>query len=152
MNENEIYNALQHGGPFALPFLLKLYHPTAGALYYVNNTEDVEFNGNIYKAGSFKYTKPRTMGGVLTNGSLEITALEELRDLIENSDELFKVEAVGIIDKAGDITPIKIFRHQYGTVTTTERMTVVINFTNDDRLEMVFPPYVFDADNNRGNA
>ena len=47
---------------------------------------------------------------------------------------------------------MKSFKHQYGSVTITEEMKINITFTNDDRLGMAFPPYVFDSDNNRGNA
>lgn len=153
MTQNEIFNALYSGGAFSLPYLIKMYHPTHGALYFVNNNEDVIYDGNTYAASTFKYTRPQTIGGVLKNGSLEITAIQnEVIDIIEKSDELFEVTAVGVLDAGGTITPIKSFKHQYGTVVTDEQMKVTISFTNDDRLEMTFPPYIFDADNNRGNA
>lgn len=153
MTQNEVFNALHRGGAFSLPYLIKMYHPTYGALYFVNNNEDVIYNGNTYHASNFNYTRPQTIGGVLKNGILEITAIDnEVIDIIEKSDELFEVTAVGVLDKAGSITAIKTFKHQYGTAVTDEQMKVIISFTNDDRLEMTFPPYVFDADNNRGNA
>lgn len=153
MTQNEVFNALHRGGAFSLPYLIKMYHPIYGALYFVNNNEDVIFNGVTYNASTFKYTRPQTIGGVLKNGVLEITAIQnEVIDIIEKSDELFEVTAVGVLDKAGSITAIKTFKHQYGTAVTDEQMKVIISFTNDDRLEMTFPPYVFDADNNRGNA
>ena len=153
MTQAEIFNALASGGAYALPYLIKMYHPDYGALYFVNNNQDVIYNGNTYHASGFKYTRPKTIGGVLKNGSLEITAIgNNVVDIIENSDELFTVTAVGVIEQNGDVTPIKSFKHQYGTVTTDEAMKVVITFTNDDRLGMAFPPYVFDSDNNRGNA
>lgn len=153
MTENEVFNALHRGGAYSLPYLIRMYHPTHGALYFVNNNESVTYNGVTYNASTFKYTKPQTMGGVLKSGSLEITAINnDVIDIIEKSDELFEVRAVGVLDKSGDVTPIKIFNHQYGTAVTDEQMRIVITFTNDDRLEMSFPPYVFDSDNNRGNA
>ena len=153
MTQNEIFNALANGGAYSLPYLIKMYHPDFGSLYFVNNNEDVVFDGNTYKASSFKYTKPSTIGGVLKNGTLEITAIDnDVIDIIDTSDELFEVTAVGIIDEGGDITPLKMFRHQYGSATTDESMKITITFTNDDRLGMSFPPYVFDSENNRGNA
>lgn len=153
MTQNEIFNALASGGAYSLPYLIKLHHPDVGALYFVNNNEDVVYDGITYHASGFKYTKPKTIGGVLKNGSLEITAIDNsVIDLIEESDELFTVTAVGIIDAGGTITPMKSFKHQYGSVTVTEEMKINITFTNDDRLGMAFPPYVFDSDNNRGNA
>jgi hypothetical protein len=153
MTQNEVFNALHRGGAFSLPYLIKMYHPAYGALYFVNNNEDITYDSHTYKASTFKYTRPQTIGGVLKNGSLEITSIQnEVIDIIEKSDELFVVSVVGVLDKGGSITPIKTFKHQYGTAVTDEQMRVVISFTNDDRLEMTFPPYVFDAENNRGNA
>lgn len=153
MTIDEVYRALYRGGAYSLPYLIKIQHPDYAPLYYVNNNEDIVYNGNTYKASAFKYTRPQTIGGVLRNGMLEISAIgNEVIEIIENSDELFTVEATGVIDSYGQITPIKSFRHQYGTVSTDEKMKVSISFTNDDRLEMTFPPYVFDADNNRGNT
>lgn len=153
MTQYEVFNALANGGVFSLPFLIKLQHPDTGALYFVNNNEDIIYNGIKYNGSAFQYTRPQTIGGVLKAGSLEITAIDNsVIDLIENSDELFTVEAVGVIDKAGVITPIKSFKHQYGSASIDEKMRIVISFKNDDRLDMTFPPYIFDADNNRGNA
>lgn len=153
MTENEIFNALHRGGAFSLPYLIKLYHPAHGALYFVNNNEDIIYNEIKYNASTFKYTRPQTIGGVLKNGSLEITAINNgVIDIIEKSDELFEVTAVGVLDKAGAITPYKTFKHKYGTAVTDEQMKIIISFSNDDRLEMAFPPYIFDAENNSGNA
>lgn len=153
MTQSEIFKALQDGGSFSLPYLIKMYHPNYGSLYFVNNNENISYNGNTYHASAFSYTKPKTIGGVLKNGSLKITAIDNnVIDIIEHSDELFTITATGIIDENGSITPIKSFKHQYGSVNIDESMNISITFTNDDRLEMVFPPYVFDSENNRGNA
>lgn len=153
MTQDEVFNALQTGGAFSLPYLIKMYHPDYGALYFVNNNEDVTYNGNTFLASAFKYTPPQTIGGILRNGSLEITAIDnEVIDIIDKSDELFEITAIGVLNSDGTITAFKMYKHQYGSATTNEEMKVVISFTNDDRLEMVFPPYVFDSDNNRGNA
>ena len=153
MTQNEVFNALQRGGAYSLPYLIKMYHPDYGSLYFVNNNEDVVYNNITYHASAFKYTPPQTAGGVLRNGTLEITAIDnEVIDIIDNSDELFEITAVGVLNEDGNVTAIKLYKHQYGSATTTEEMKVVITFTNDDRLQMVFPPYIFDSDNNRGNA
>lgn len=158
MTQNEIYNALHRGGAFSLPYLITLSHPSITTLYFVNNNEDVIYDGHTFKATSFKYTRPKTIGGVLKNGSLELTekdnanGFNEIAALIEKVDERLIVNAVGVINDAGDVTPIKAFKHQYGTATINENMTLSIQFTNDDRLGMSFPPYIFDAENNRGNA
>ena len=89
----------------------------------------------------------------MKSGQLEITAIDNsVIDIIDNSDELFEITAIGVLNDDGTVTAMKMYRHQYGSATTTEDMRVVIAFTNDDRLSMTFPPYIFDADNNRGNA
>lgn len=153
MTQNEIFNALSRGGAFSLPYLIELYHPDYGALHYVNNNENVEYNSTTFLSSTFKYTPPQTIGGVLKNGTLEITAIDnEVIDIIDQSDELFEVTAIGVLNSDGTVTAMKMYKHQYGSVTTTEEMKVVITFTNDDRLGMTFPPYIFDSDNNRGNA
>lgn len=153
MTQNEVFNALHRGGAFSLPYLIKMYHPDFGALYFVNNNENVTYNGVTYQASTFNYTPPQTIGGVLKNGELEITAIDNsVINIIDNSDELFEITAIGVLNDDGTITAIKMFRHQYGSATVTEDMRVVIAFTNDDRLNMTFPPYIFDSDNNRGNA
>ena len=153
MTENEIFNALHRGGKFALPYLIKMYHPTTGALYFVNNNENVAYNGHTYNASAFNYKPPQTIGGVLKAGSLEITAIDNsVIEFLDLSNELMEVTAVGVLDAGGVITPLKSFVHKYGTVGIDETMKVNIAFKNDDRLEMNFPPYIFDSDNNVGNA
>lgn len=153
MTQDEIFNALHRGGAFSLPYLIKMYHPDYGSLYYVNNNENVVYNGVTFLASTFNYTPPQTIGGVLKSGTLEITAIDNnVIDIIDNSDELFEITAVGVLNGDGTVTAIQMYRHQYGSATTTEDMRVVISFTNDDRMDLTFPPYIFDSDNNRGNA
>lgn len=153
MTENEIIEALAYGGAYSLPYLIEIINPNYENLYFVNNTDDIIYDNKTYKAAAFKYTKPKTTGGVLKNGTLEISAIDNsIIDSVNLSDELLQVKAVGIITQSGDITPLKTFRHQYGTITTDEQLRVIITFTNDDRLEMNFPPYIMDAENNAGNV
>ena len=153
MTQNELYKSLTTGGAFALPYLITVSQPGAGTLRFVNNNEDVVFDGYTYKASAFKYSRPYVVGGVLQNGVLEITAIDsDILALIDNSTEQLEISAVGVLDENGTVTPFKSFRHQYGTVTTDESMRITISFTNDDRLDMKFPPYTFDSDNNAGNA
>lgn len=153
MTQDEVFKALHTGGAFSLPYLIELTHPEWGTLRFINNTINMVYDGNTYQASAFKYTAPQVAGGVLKNGTLEISAAENsIIDLIDASDELLTVKAVGVLNKDGTITPFKMYRHQYGTATTDGDMKVTITFTNDDRMGMNFPPYVFDSDNNRGNA
>lgn len=153
MTQDEVFNALQQGGAYSLPYLIQMYHPDFGSLYFVNNNENISYNSHTFLASTFKYTPPQTIGGVLKSGQLEITAIDNsVIDIIDQSDELFEITAVGVLNDDGTITAIKMYKHQYGSATITEDMRIVIAFTNDDRLELAFPPYIFDSDNNRGNA
>lgn len=136
-----------------MPYLIKMYHPDYGALYFVNNNENIVYDSQTFLASTFNYTPPKTIGGVLKDGQLEITAIDnQVIDIIDTSDELFEITVIGVLNDDGTVTAMKMFKHQYGSATTTEDMRVVITFTNDDRLSMTFPPYIFDSDNNRGNA
>ena len=152
MTTNEIYSALSRGGAFSKPVLIIVYHPNFEPLYLVNDTDDKVYNGHTYKASAFKYTPPKVTGGTIKNGSLEITSAENtLFNLIDSSDELFKVDVIACIYN-GEIVPFNVYRHQYGTATADGENKINISFTNDDRLNMKFPPQVFDTDNNPGNA
>ena len=113
MTQNEVYNALTRGGAYALPYLIKMYHPDYGALYFVNNNENVVYNGVTYASSTFKYTPPKTIGGVLQNGTLEITAINNtVIDIIDQSDELFEITAIGVLNNDGSVTAIKMYKHQ----------------------------------------
>ena len=61
MTQNEVFNALQRGGAYSLPYLIKMYHPDYGSLYFVNNNEDVVYNNITYHASAFKYTPPQPL-------------------------------------------------------------------------------------------
>lgn len=153
MTKTETFKALSLGGAYTLPYLITIHHPKVGTAHYINNNEDVTYHGVTYEASAFKYSRPKTVGGVLQNGTLEITGIRTCAlDIVEASDELFTVDVIGVLDAAGDISPLKHFHHQYGSVSTDNGLKIVISFSNDDRLDMNFPPYIFDADNNRGNA
>ena len=153
MTSDEIFEALARGGNFALPYLIRMSHTQYGALYFVNNNEDIAYDGQTYRASAFKYTRPKNVGGSLQAGALDITAIDNnVIDILDTSDELFKVDVIGVLVNGSEVQPLKQFHHQYASVTISNEMKVTLNFKNDDRLDMNFPPDVFDADNNRGNA
>lgn len=152
MTEKEIYRALIRGGRFALPYLVTLCHETAGAVHLVNNNEDVTYNGITYKASSFEYQRPSFVGGVLDGGMLSVTGIDtDVINFFENADETFLFYAVGVLVD-GEVVPLKQYKQMYAEVSIDSSLAVTVEFSGDDRMDMVFPPYVFDADNNRGNA
>ena len=153
MTTKEIYRTLSHSGPYSLPYLVRMYHQDYGELLLVNSPVDIEYKGKTYLAANFEYTRPKTIGGVLDGGSLSVSVIgNTATDLFMLADYLMTVTVVGVLMQGGEVQPVQQYRHQYGTVTVDSSMKMQLSFTNDDRLGMVFPPYVFDNDNNRGNA
>lgn len=150
MNATEIFNRLFGGGKFTLPYLLKFSHPDLQSLYFVNGLSDIDYNGETYIHSSFDYSEPKADG---TGASLSITIIDNsLIQFLEYADEEMKIEAVGVINQDGTISPIKIFKHLHCVVTYDSEMKASFTLNKDDRAEMSFPPYVFDSDNNRGGA
>ena len=152
MTESQIQKLLGKGGNFSLPYLIR-FIGAGTTINLVNNNEDITYNGVTYKAGTFKYSLPKVVGGVLKGGSLEITTAENaLTELVELSDYSMQVEVTGVLAKDGNISPIRQFIHKYGTATLDGNCKLSFSFENDDRMDMSFPPYVFDSENNRGNT
>lgn len=152
MTTTELYSAFIHGGKFSLPWLITLSHDEAGTIRLVNNNEDVVYDGNTYTASTFDYQRPTATGGVLDGGVLSISAIDnELIAFFDEADETFTFQAVGcLVDD--EVQAVKFYQQHYATVGVSSEMEITIEFQGDDRLEMVFPPYIFDAENNRGNA
>ena len=152
MTTSELYASFIHGGKYSLPWLITLSHEDVGTIRLVNNNEDVEYDGETYSASSFDYQRPTAVGGTLSGGTLAISDVDnEVIEFFDAADETFTFQAVGcLVD--GEVQPVKYYKQQYATVNVSSELEVSIEFTGDDRLEMVFPPYVFDAENNRGNA
>lgn len=149
------YKELLNGGSFNTPFLIKFIQNTQqGPITqcYINDNKDLVYNGDTYHASTFNYELPKNKNGVLQAGSIDIVALKEVVDLAEFIDTTFRVEVIGILRRDGQVTPHKFFQHRYGTLTIENDYRVKFTFTNDNRMSVTFPPYVFDSDNNRGNA
>lgn len=151
MTDAQIFERLFNGGNYSLPYLIKFEHSDAGTIRLVNNNEDVTFNNEVYKASTFDYTPPSSDG---TGGSLKISSLpgeNELFEFVENADDNYSLLVVGLLVEN---TPqaIRVYKHFHGVANVDEKGNIEFSLDSDDRLEMTFPPYVFDTDNNRGNA
>lgn len=155
MTETEAFNKIFEGGAIALPFLIKFTHPTAGTLRFINNTESVTYDGELYTAASFKYTPPDANG---ESAELSIDGINTgLIEFVENADSDYSLSIVGILlegqgDNVHSVQPIRCYRHFYGSVSYTESMQLDFKLGADNRLDMIFNPYTFDTDNNRANA
>ena len=150
LNEYQIFNRYFNGGAYALPFLLKFSCPGCSTLYFVNNTESIEFEGNVYHHASFEYAPPDSNG---KGANLRINGADNgLIEFVENADENYRLDVVGLIAEGGEVQRLKQYIHFYGTVSYSENMELNFELGTDDRLEMTFPPYKFDAETNKGNT
>ena len=148
-----IFNTLAKSGNYSLPYLIKLVHNDFGTIRLVNNNAPVHYDGSVYEASAFEYTEPKTIGAVYESASLEITLLDNtVIDFLETTDQLMRVEVVGVLAQNGTVQKIKQFKHQYGSAKWDGAMKLSFSFSGDDRLAMQFPPFIFDSDNNRGGS
>jgi len=149
MTNAEIFNKLFNGGKFALPYLIKFSHSVAGDIYLVNNNEAIEYEGNTYAVSSFNYTPPNNIG---EGASLSITSIDNtIIEWAEKADSTLSISVVGVI--AGDsVQAIHNYKHFFGSISYDDNMSLEFTLGSDDRLNMSFTPYVYDTDNNRGNA
>ena len=146
----QIFKLLFSGGNYAKQYLIKLYHPVAGVLRYVNNNQDIAYDGNVYKAAGFDYTPPDSQN---EGGILEISGIDnyEIMEWLEKADDRYTMEVMGALND-GEVQPIRAYKHFYGTVSMSENNTLNFSLESDGRLGMVFTVYKYDTDLNRGNA
>lgn len=152
MTDSQIFDLLFAGGKHTLPYLLKFSHPDLDAVCLVNNNEDIEFEGVTYQTATFSYTQPEYDG---TGGSLNISSIPNentLFEFLENADYRYRLDVVGSIELDGTVQKIKRYSHFYGSFGVDENGQIEFQLSNDDRLDMLFTPYKYDTDNNRGAA
>lgn len=150
MTDNELFNRFFSGGFYSLHYLLEFSCANYDTIRLVNNTENVTYNGKTYTAAGFEYTPADSQG---KGAQLKISGAENsLIEFVENAQDDFRLDIVGVIAENGDIQKIKQYTHFYGSVSYGENMELNFELSNDDRLDMTFPPYKFDTDINRGNA
>lgn len=150
MTTTEIFSKLFNGGAFALPYLIEFTRPDSSSLFFVNNNEDVVFNGHLYKASAFSYTEPNVYG---EGASLEISLVDnDLFSLIDSADNQLEINIRGCLMEDGNVEAIQFYQHLFGSATISKDKKLSLTLEADDRMKMQFPPYTFDTDNNRGNA
>lgn len=151
MTDSQILEKLFNGGNYSLHYLIKLEHATAGVIRLINNNESYEINGEVYEASSFEYDPPATDG---SGGALRVTSpsgSNKVFEFVENADENYKLVVVGVLID-NEVQILTNYVHFHGSVSVDEKGTIEFSLEDDDRLQMTFPPYVYDTDNNRGNA
>lgn len=139
-------------GSYSLPYLVYLHDEDKNIeMRFVNDVNDIEYEGHVFKAGSFDYVPNPTVSGFDGGGKLTITVKKNLViDLVETSKKII-LEAVGVISRKGNVSELKSYVHKYGTV-KVNRFQAVFSFAKDDRLDMTFPALLWNRDNNAGNA
>jgi hypothetical protein len=147
-----ISDLFRRNGRYSLPYLIYLHDEGCNIeMRFVNDVNDVEFDGHVYKAGSFDYVPNTTVSGFDGGGKLTITIKNNLVvDLIETYRNVV-LEAVGALNQNGEITELKSFEHRYGSG-KVNRFQAVFSFDKDDRLDMTFPALLWNRDNNKGNS
>lgn len=147
MTGNQIFRYLFEGGKYTLPYLIS-FSCHGSEINLVNSRQDCIFEGTTYKASTFVYSEPDIYG---KGGSLKVELItNDLIEFFEKSDNSLKINVKGVINRNGEIEQIKIYNHMFVSVSWDSGMVANISLNPDDRLQMTFPPYVFDSDNNRG--
>ena len=147
----DFFYKLLKGGSYSLPFLVKLYDKAKTfEMRYINDTSDITYNSEVYKAGTFKYTPNAFIHGFDGGGNFEIACSEYVIDLIESSKEIY-LDVVGVLLENGAVQEIKSYHHHYGTASVKD-MKLTIDFEADPRLQMTFPSLLWTVTNNKGNA
>ncbi len=148
MTDEQIYDELFSGGNYSLPYLVHFTDTSAGNIYLVNANADVTFNKQTYKSSSFTFTEPDYKG---SGASLKMSLADnDLLVFIDKATDNAEVEITGVILEDGNIQELKNFSFSHFSAQWGSDMTLSLSFSTDDRMEMTFPPYVFDSDNNRG--
>lgn len=150
MTRAQIFELLFNGGNYAKQYLIKLTHPTAGTLRFVNNNEAVEYDEETFSPANFTFKEPDSQG---SGASLEIGIADNFQivEWIEDADDRYSLEVVGAINN-GEVQPIRAYKNYYGTVSMSDDGKLVFALEDDGRLGMVFAVYKYDTDLNRGGA
>lgn len=149
-SETEIYDLLFCGGNYSLPYLIKFHCDGVGTLCFINNNESLDYMGDHYATSTFKYTRPDVDGG---GGKLSITGIDnQIVEFLELADDSWTLEVVGVLAQDNTVEPIGVWKHSHGSVSYGQNMKLEFTLGADDRLDMQFCTYVFDTENNRGNA
>ena len=155
MNAN-FEKLIQRNGTYSLPYLIAISdYDNTMCLRFINNNQDLVYDGNTYKAAGFKYTASPNESGFCGGGTLEIaitpnTDENQIIDLIETYRHI-KLQVIGILLDSGEVSVLERYSCSYGKVKVT-RTKATFSFEKDNRLSMTFPALLWTGLNNRGNA
>lgn len=141
----------RHGG-YSLPYLIYLHDEEKNIeMRFANSRDDLTFEGNVYKAGTFKYISNARKKGFNGGGKLEITVKNnQTINLVEYYDSIF-LDVIGAIREGNQIEEMKRYSHHYGKL-NGDRKKISFSFNPDERQEMTFPMLIWSGLNNHGNS
>lgn len=141
----------RHGG-YSLPYLIYLHDEEKNIeMRFANSRDDLTFEGNVYKAGTFKYISNARKKGFNGGGKLEITVKNnQTINLVEYYDSIF-LDVIGAIREGNQIEEMKRYSHHYGKL-NGDRQKISFSFNPDERQEMTFPMLIWSGLNNHGNS
>lgn len=150
IDEGELFDKLFCGGAHSFPVLVRFSRGGEEVITFTDNNEDIDFEGESYKAALFEYTPADYMG---KGAQLRISAVgNTLANFVDKADDTFRLDVVAAITERGEVTPLRRYSHFMGKVSWGQDMSMNFELGQDDRLDMTFPPYKFDTDTNRGNV
>ena len=158
MRIEDFHSLFQLQGGYSLPVLIELRSPSSLSWYFTNNNKDLLWESNFYTATAMQYTPPGSRDGIYYGGSLEITANEnsstqighdsddqELLKWFDTANDKVELIVQAFINEQGEITKLGQLVHRYGTV-AWDGTKVTWQLGEDDRLQMLINPYLFDSD------
>lgn len=143
---NNLYKRLTESGGYALPYLLHLFDGSGNHIRLINDNKDITYKNVLYSKSAFDFSADES-----GESSLKITVVDNsIINMLENNYN-FQAEIIGVLLEDGTVQEIKVYRHQYGTV-SWDGLQAEITFDPDDRFEMTFPALIWSTYNNRGNS
>ena len=148
----------QKRGGYNLPVLIQLIKPDSEPWCFISDNEDLEWDGNLYKAVAMTYKFPDSTDGVPQGGTLEIDLdlqrrhdggfVEELLRWFDEADDRAELKAVGLI-RDGAVREISQMTQGRGSVSWDGRK-ITWNLGVDDRMNMQINAWVFNANSLTG--
>lgn len=77
MNSKSKKEILRQQTQAKFPYLIEITTPDGEITRYCNSDEDIEFEGEVYKASFFYITPPKETNGVLSDTTISISAIDQ---------------------------------------------------------------------------
>ena len=148
------FHRLSRDAPPPVHVLVELRHPDRETWFFTNDSRDVEWGGNTYRATAMRWGFPESRDGIPQGGTFEISVDEamaspdgygaELLRWFDMADHRAEIVARAIIND-GDVTEIAEIAQGRGTATWDGRQ-ITWNPEPDDRLSMHLNPWTFDSE------